>query len=251
VTNHVGDCCTVCSATTFSWKPTSTTCDACPKNETSLLATCSADLLVPIDGYWHSAPHSPQVIKCPVPAACKGRNSSNRTDLIVKYLYTPRLLTTPDSATVGSVNATSDLVDSMPDNLEEFPSLATVSSAAFNYSRYYELLCSNGYHGNLCAQCNEGYGSTSSGECIVCPRKGFNTLYFFLAYLVNVFIVVLTVKSQTAKLPGVEQGGDGSSSVQSGVPMQVGQVWSLSRLVVSYVKWTTWTACLIDAPASI
>ena len=118
---------------------------------------------------------------------------------------------------ISSTSTTSDSVD--PGN-----------RAAFNYTAYYRLLCSEGYRGNLCAQCDDGYGSTASGECIVCPNKILNTLYFFLSYLLNVFVVVLTVKSQTANLPGMTEQGDRRVSGQRpDIPMLMlkGQVGSL------------------------
>jgi hypothetical protein len=236
VTNSIGDRCTTCGSTTYSWKPANISCDPCPKDGATLLATCSSNLLVPIDGYWHSAPRSPQVVKCPVPSACQGRKSANRTDLIMKYLQRLQL---------ASDYPLTSIPPPMHPGIQPPISSTSMnaSSTGFNYTGYYELLCSDGHRGNLCAQCDEGFGSTSSGKCIVCPNRSLNSLFFFLSYLVNVLMVGLTVSLQTAKLTG-EQGARRISRQNSGTPTPMGQVGSAeNRPAASVVKLCRAMAC--------
>jgi hypothetical protein len=90
------DDCTPCrGASQYSFDPASTTCDVCPPNadcttsngsvtRTTVVPGCAPPdvpvgaILVPLPGYWHSSPRSPQIHACPFPPACsRASNTAN------------------------------------------------------------------------------------------------------------------------------------------------------------------------------
>eukprot|EP00898_Chlorokybus_atmophyticus_P006361 jgi/Chlat1/6726/Chrsp50S09098 len=66
VRNNDNTLCTFCERPLFSWDPTNLTCEACPIGANCL----GGSVVIPVDGYWHSAKHSFQFHKCPNKNAC-------------------------------------------------------------------------------------------------------------------------------------------------------------------------------------
>lgn len=62
--------------------------------------------------------------------------------------------------------------------------------------------------GNLCAGCLPGYGQTGEAECSKCPPKSLNSLYYVLVSLVNVVMIMITIRAQLVR----SEGGSGSPS---------------------------------------
>lgn len=61
--------CTLCPAATFSLSPANSSCDTpCPNNAECL----GGAILIPEQGYWHSAADSTYMASCPNPSACSG-----------------------------------------------------------------------------------------------------------------------------------------------------------------------------------
>lgn len=63
------------------------------------------------------------------------------------------------------------------------------SLAVSEIEDYQNLMCTEGYTGNLCASCEEGYGTQSDAECAVCPDKYRNHFYYFCQSLINIAMV--------------------------------------------------------------
>ncbi|KAG2444938.1 hypothetical protein HXX76_001674 [Chlamydomonas incerta] len=131
--------------------------------------------LVPVEGYWHSSPFSPQMTKCPTSSACD---------------YTGR------AAAIGAFQTAN--LSARDANLP-----TPADSAIANISYYWSLQCSAGYVGTLCAQCDTpGYGLRSSGKCTKCPPLGLNTLYYCLSYLLTIALLVWTIRSTLTRSLG-------------------------------------------------
>jgi hypothetical protein len=58
--------CRCCPYNTFGFEPNATYCTICPAN-----SVCSADVVSPVSGYWHSSPRSLQMHRCPIVGSCK------------------------------------------------------------------------------------------------------------------------------------------------------------------------------------
>ena len=56
------------------------------------------------------------------------------------------------------------------------------------------MQCATGYHGNLCGGCVAGYGRTGSSMCSACPHAVLNALYYILASLINVIMIIITIR---------------------------------------------------------
>jgi hypothetical protein len=61
-----GSACLCCPPFTYSFDSNATLCQQCPAN-----ALCSADVVSPVVGYWHSSPRSLQMHRCPITGSCK------------------------------------------------------------------------------------------------------------------------------------------------------------------------------------
>lgn len=145
VTNSQGDQCTFCDGSTYSFWPQNTTCDACPDNadcdpvqtdgtlyKTSLNLASNpnkappGNVLIPVDGYWHSSPMSPQVHVCPNVDACtySGRETALLGFQVELYNGSAQLYSNFDNATIRTL----------------------VTSAV---TSYWSLLCAPGYKVSL------------------------------------------------------------------------------------------------------
>jgi hypothetical protein len=58
--------CLCCPVFTYSFESNVTVCQQCPAN-----ADCSADIVSPVEGYWHSSPRSLQIHRCPIVGVCQ------------------------------------------------------------------------------------------------------------------------------------------------------------------------------------
>ena len=56
------------------------------------------------------------------------------------------------------------------------------------------LQCSPGYEGNLCSGCSSGYGRTGTAACSACPNAIVNAIYYILASLINIIMIIITVR---------------------------------------------------------
>ncbi|GMH32199.1 hypothetical protein BSKO_00033 [Bryopsis sp. KO-2023] len=72
----------------------------------------------------------------------------------------------------------------------------------WSLEEYRGTLCADGYTGNLCAVCMDGYGSQGDSECAQCPNKILNNLYYVLQSLINVVLIAVTVRSQLKSQAG-------------------------------------------------
>eukprot|EP00877_Chromochloris_zofingiensis_P002692 jgi/Chrzof1/12423/Cz06g34050.t1 len=72
-----GDTCEPCTLGYYSFNPGNITCDTCVPHATCL----GGSTLIPDPGYWHSAATSPQVHRCPNPAACEGNRAHVSADV--------------------------------------------------------------------------------------------------------------------------------------------------------------------------
>jgi hypothetical protein len=61
-----GSTCQCCPPFTYSFEANVTSCRECPVN-----ADCSADIVSPVAGYWHSSPRSLQMHRCPISRSCQ------------------------------------------------------------------------------------------------------------------------------------------------------------------------------------
>ncbi len=62
--------------------------------------------------------------------------------------------------------------------------------------------------GNLCAGCLPGYGQTGEATCSKCPPKSLNSLYYVLVSLINVVMIMITIRAQLVR----SEGDSGSQS---------------------------------------
>eukprot|EP00898_Chlorokybus_atmophyticus_P002166 jgi/Chlat1/2950/Chrsp2S04680 len=72
VRNDDNTLCTYCEQPLFSWNPTNFSCEVCPDGADCL----GGSVVVPVDGYWHSAERSFQFHQCPNNDACSYHNRS-------------------------------------------------------------------------------------------------------------------------------------------------------------------------------
>jgi hypothetical protein len=193
ITTSAKDECNPCRDNTFTIVNDNMTCDSCPSDS----AVCAYEgktteavplgsIVVPLDGYWHSSPVFPMMHACPNAAACTG--GDKRTTALVAY-----------------------------------QKAIAVGNTTLNISLYNSMQCSEGYSGNLCGACLEGYGRSTNNECVKCPDRLLNTLYYILSTCITIVMIIITIKGQLTvasdddKDDGdadVDAGGDGSRHVQ-------------------------------------
>ncbi|KXZ48273.1 hypothetical protein GPECTOR_29g50 [Gonium pectorale] len=183
--NAAGDTCTSCAANSYSLMvmgvmsgATATddgdgsavggvrrSCAPCPEG-----AVCSSAALggvvVPEQGYWHSAPLSAFVMRCLNPSAC---SYPNRTALL------------------GLAQA--DLV------AEGGPPRG---SLRISDGAYRDLQCAPGHWGNLCGSCSEGWGKTGQRTCLRCGGVGGRIGYGLLIFGITLASILLAVRAALA-----------------------------------------------------
>ncbi|GIL52033.1 hypothetical protein Vafri_7994 [Volvox africanus] len=183
VTNAEKDMCTPCAAGTYSYNPQNTSCDRCPENARCSDTGTGGFVILPEDGYWRSGPYSPQVISCPNADSCS---------------YDGATMT---AAVPGIVKAR-DVA--LLDALMKIGGGGSGTHFVMNNSHtavewYRALQCREGYFGNVCGGCAEGYGQTRDATCAKCPNRSLNALFYFLVSLINVLMIVITVRAQLVK----------------------------------------------------
>ena len=188
--------CQPCLVDYYSFNTSSGACSDCEHH-----AKCSGrSSLVPVDGYWHSTPFSPQFHECIIKEACK--RPDREAVLRAYYEDSDRI-----SAEIATLNAY--ILDKH--GMTPRPS----------YDDY--MQCSPGYNGILCGSCEAGYGLSAGGECVKCPqsRKAaiglitFSTGINFIAMVGAVFSMLKSFKNivQSGRraggiaLPGQTDGG--------------------------------------------
>ena len=160
--------CQLCQTDQYSFN-TSSICSDCENR-----AKCSGgSSLVPIDGYWHSTPFSPQFHECIIKEACK------RTDreTVLRAYY-------EDNDKISAEIATLNAYISNDGGTTQRPS----------YDDY--IQCSDGYSGILCGSCEAGYGHSAGGECIKCLKsRGLSIMIISVSTLLNLLLLIWTVNS--------------------------------------------------------
>lgn len=148
--------------------------------------------LVPVEGYWHSTPFSPQFHECIVREACE---YSNRLQTLTQYYSN---------------------LQSMAEELSELDAFVAGTGTDPEYEDYYQ--CAEGYRGVLCGSCEEGYGHFPGGECVECPtgRSGSSIIAVCISVWTAVFLglnIFTTLNStQRQILMVLCQNTDGSPS---------------------------------------
>ncbi|KAL3155043.1 hypothetical protein ABBQ38_011563 [Trebouxia sp. C0009 RCD-2024] len=140
--------CTLCPAATFSLSPANSSCDTpCPNNAECL----GGAILIPEQGYWHSAADSTYMASCPNPSACSGA----RHDLVACQNASYAASSTSGQTQGSPVNCS--LITPMD------------SQDATSYMR---KQCAEGHYGPLCSLCirdgPEPYGRTGTWACQKC-----------------------------------------------------------------------------------
>eukprot|EP00210_Caulerpa_lentillifera_P004011 g3826.t1 len=96
-------------------------------------AECNGTYVVPNDGYWHKSPCHSKMKRCIVEDACKTTNRDERI-----------------------ANFSKDSIDCDLDQTR--------------MEEYNDILCQEGYRGNLCGSCKKSYGLTWTFECKKCKH---------------------------------------------------------------------------------
>ncbi|KAF6265475.1 hypothetical protein COO60DRAFT_1457077 [Scenedesmus sp. NREL 46B-D3] len=161
------DACEVCSAGSFSLSPSNASCDVCPEG-----ASCPGGALILAQpGYWHSAPRSLQMHRCPNPHACRGNTLTSLAEQCV----------------------------------------ATASAACNAHatgSSYSSKQCSRGYQGNLCGVCADGFGSLKPFTCTACSQPSVTIgLYAAAAVVLLAFMMLLCHLNMTGSASVAGQAG--------------------------------------------
>eukprot|EP00210_Caulerpa_lentillifera_P004272 g4075.t1 len=166
--------CTACLPNQYGFSPTNNSCRSCEHN-----AICQGRAaLVPVNGYWHSTPFSPQFHTCFFPEAC---TFENRTEKLTHFYK--------DS------NRLQNLLTELEVYLHENGQLP-------NFTLYEQ--CADGYEGVLCGSCEPGYGHSLNGECSKCPDNRRVSillgvvcfLWFFIIIGINAAITLLSSRAR-------------------------------------------------------
>ncbi|KAG2426968.1 hypothetical protein HXX76_012753 [Chlamydomonas incerta] len=170
-----GDFCSPCSQDFYSYGGAGG-CRECPDG-----ATCSdrglGGVLVPQDGYWHSAALSANVIECPYEGACQyGGRLQRLADAQAAIIASSSNRSRSSSSSSSGGNSAAGGGDD-----EE--------------ARYRQLQCAEGYWGNLCGSCLEGYGRQASGGCQRCRTVASRVGWVALAFAITFISVVAAVRA--------------------------------------------------------
>ena len=179
--NEAGYVCQPCPVDRYSFDASST-CRDCENH-----AKCSGrSSLVPVDGYWHSTPFSPQFHECIIKEACayESRKSAdkNRETALKEYYEDTSKVSTQISQ-----------LDAYLSGTEATPPV---------YNDYFQ--CSDGYRGVLCGSCEAGYWHFAGGECLKCPRYRVWSVILtllaasiaFVLLAVNIFLTFSSARKQ-------------------------------------------------------
>ena len=192
---EAGNICLPCLTDQYSFN-TSGTCSDCENH-----AKCSGgSTLVPVDGYWHSTPFSPQFHECIIKEACKRADR----ETVLKAYYKDSNKISADIATLNAYILNKNGTTPRP-----------------SYDDYVQ--CSPGYEGILCGSCEAGYGHSAGGECVKCPNSrrkaieltAISTGINFIALVLAVLSMLKSFKNifqtrrqaDNAPVPGQANGG--------------------------------------------
>eukprot|EP00210_Caulerpa_lentillifera_P003172 g3031.t1 len=148
--------------------------------------------LVPVRGYWHSTPFSPQFHECIVREACE---YDNRLQNLIHYYSN---------------------LEFVAQELAELDAYIAGVGPRPEYENYRQ--CAEGYMGVLCGSCENGYGHFPGGECVECPadRTGSSLIAVLVSVWTALFLGVniFTTFSSTQRqiLMVMCQQGDNSSN---------------------------------------
>ncbi|KAL0044505.1 hypothetical protein WJX82_010100 [Trebouxia sp. C0006] len=122
-----GNVCDPCLPGQYSSNTMSPTCDmTCPDS-----ADCMGAMVLPSEGYWHSAAKATLIHPCPNQAACQGSRAALQECAATWY-------TTPDPHLQALLRC---------------QLYAGAGSSSTSASSYLDLQCSSGYEGRLCSIC--------------------------------------------------------------------------------------------------
>ncbi|KAG2446582.1 hypothetical protein HYH02_008567 [Chlamydomonas schloesseri] len=210
-------------------------CKECPNN-----ADCPGGrAIVPLPGYWHSAPNSAAVHACHVPDAClapsdvafilsrSGFGSSSFTN----QLPPPTVgssSTSGDGSSSNSADGGSSDVDGVDQRTQALLACqselfttgappygnttlgwgnASSATAGCSLELYMQMQCGDGYTGNLCAACLPGYAVSQDLECDECPSMARTLGLSLLAFFGSVALIMYTaVASLGAATAGASEG---------------------------------------------
>eukprot|EP00210_Caulerpa_lentillifera_P004308 g4111.t1 len=166
--------CSMCPPDQYGFNASEMSCTSCEIN-----AVCEGGAaLVPIDGYWHSTPFSPQFHSCFLPKACTYENR----DKNLTHFY----------ADTDQLQELLNQLDQYIEDNEELP----------DFSAYKQ--CDDGYEGVLCGSCEEGYGRAINGECSKCPKREISITLGVISFITAFAIVgvnaAITIFSSRARI---------------------------------------------------
>ncbi|KAG2442491.1 hypothetical protein HXX76_002577 [Chlamydomonas incerta] len=174
-------------------------CQSCPEH-----ATCPGGaVVVPEPGFWHSAPDSAWMHRCPQQQAC---GDSSHLDDWPPLLAPTTVANATDAATGASAAPTADahvVFALLSLQCGDWgPAAAAMNRSGWNASGGSSLLgsragylaaqCAQGYSGNLCAACQPGYYSNAELECNTCPTQARTIGLALLAFLGSMALVLYT-----------------------------------------------------------
>eukprot|EP00210_Caulerpa_lentillifera_P004309 g4112.t1 len=166
--------CMTCPSDQYGFNTLEVSCVVCEPH-----AICEGGaVLVPIQGYWHSTPFSPQFHSCFLPEACT-------------YESRTKKLTHFHTDTEQLQELLNQLDQYIEDN-EEHP----------DFSAYKQ--CADGYEGVLCGSCEAGYGRAINGECSKCPKRGLSITLGLVSFCTFFTIIgvnaAITLSSARARI---------------------------------------------------
>ncbi|KAG2484161.1 hypothetical protein HYH03_017042 [Edaphochlamys debaryana] len=187
--------------------------------------------MVPLPGYWHSDPRSPLMHACPNEDACTEApeallsawlQRANASGLSLKLSG----LGAEDERTWALAAAHSAALSALA--LESGRSRrvlqATDNNASLNdpggpsNTSYLELLCAEGYAGNLCATCQPGLYLDSDFQCNECPTLARTIGLGILAFAGTAAVILyaaaanLGAEYKDPAMPEAESGTDGGTA---------------------------------------
>eukprot|EP00210_Caulerpa_lentillifera_P004303 g4106.t1 len=186
--------CSMCPPDQYGFNASEISCTSCEIN-----AVCEGGAaLVPIDGYWHSTPFSPQFHSCFLPKACTYENR----DKNLTYFY----------ADTDQLQELLNQLDQYIEDNEELP----------DFSAYKQ--CDDGYEGVLCGSCEEGYGRAINGECSKCPKREISIILGALSFITAFTIVgvnaAVTIYSSRARIRLVQLKFGGNRGNKAKPPLR-------------------------------
>ena len=150
--------CFRCSRFSYTFHASEEMCKECEDN-----AVCDGTtVLVPEEGYWHSSPFSPFMLRCLLAEAC---SFGSRKESLIDYYNNSTFI-------LGQLLS---------------------GDSDFGLDNYKQ--CASGYEGVICGSCAAGYGHNADGSCSKCslslPTSQFLTI--LIAFILFAVVAVKTV----------------------------------------------------------